>query len=101
MSFGMSCALKSPARTSVSPPSILLPFPTRRKSDAVWFGATGEVPASNPLLETTMQALSEEQTATRLKTLPGWEITRGELVRTYKFEDFRASLRFVNQVADL
>jgi 4a-hydroxytetrahydrobiopterin dehydratase len=48
-----------------------------------------------------MHALSEEQSASRLKTLPDWEITAGELVRTYRFEDFRASLRFVNQVADL
>jgi 4a-hydroxytetrahydrobiopterin dehydratase len=48
-----------------------------------------------------MPALSEEQAASRLKTLPGWEITAGELVRVYKFEDFRASLSFVNQVAEL
>ena len=48
-----------------------------------------------------MSALSEEQAASRLKTLPDWEITAGELVRTYKFEDFRASLRFVNRVAEL
>jgi 4a-hydroxytetrahydrobiopterin dehydratase len=48
-----------------------------------------------------MSALSEEQAASQLKTLPDWEITAGELVRTYKFEDFRASLRFVNQVAEL
>lgn len=48
-----------------------------------------------------MPALSEEQASARLKALPEWKITAGELVRTYKFEDFRASLRFVNQVADL
>jgi 4a-hydroxytetrahydrobiopterin dehydratase len=48
-----------------------------------------------------MPALSEEQAASRLKTLPDWEISAGELVRTYKFEDFRAAMRFVNQVADL
>jgi len=48
-----------------------------------------------------MPALSEDQAASRLKTLPEWKITAGELVRIYKFEDFRASLRFVNQVAEL
>jgi 4a-hydroxytetrahydrobiopterin dehydratase len=48
-----------------------------------------------------MPALSEEQAASRLKSLPEWEIKNGELVRTYKFEDFRASLRFVNKVGDL
>lgn len=48
-----------------------------------------------------MPTLSEEQAASRLKTLPNWEITAGELVRTFKFEDFRAAMRFVNQVAEL
>jgi 4a-hydroxytetrahydrobiopterin dehydratase len=60
-----------------------------------------EVPASKPSLEKSMPALSEEQAASRLKALPEWEITSGELVRTFKFEDFRASLRFVNKVAEL
>ncbi|MGO9340010.1 MAG: 4a-hydroxytetrahydrobiopterin dehydratase [Terracidiphilus sp.] len=48
-----------------------------------------------------MPALSNEQAASKLKNLPGWEISAGELVRTYEFEDFRAALGFVNQVADL
>jgi 4a-hydroxytetrahydrobiopterin dehydratase len=48
-----------------------------------------------------MPALSKDQTASLLKTLPNWEIIAGELVRIYKFEDFRASMRFVNQVAEL
>lgn len=48
-----------------------------------------------------MPALSKEQADSRLKSLPDWEISAGELVRTYKFEDFRAAMRFVNQVADL
>jgi 4a-hydroxytetrahydrobiopterin dehydratase len=48
-----------------------------------------------------MPALSEEQAASRLKSLPEWKIIAGELVRTYQFKDFRASLRFVNQVAEL
>lgn len=48
-----------------------------------------------------MSALSEEQAATRLKTLPDWEIANGELVRIFKFGDFRVAIRFVNKVAEL
>lgn len=48
-----------------------------------------------------MPALSTQQAESLLTTLPGWQIDAGELVRTVKFEDFRAALRFVNQVGDL
>ena len=48
-----------------------------------------------------MPALSTQQAESLLTTLPGWQIDAGELVRTFKFEDFRAALRFVNQVGDL
>jgi len=48
-----------------------------------------------------MSALSTQQADSLLITLPGWQIDAGELVRTFKFEDFRAALRFVNQVGDL
>jgi 4a-hydroxytetrahydrobiopterin dehydratase len=48
-----------------------------------------------------MPALSVQEAASRLSSLPGWEIKDGELVRTFKFEDFRAALRFVNQVGEL
>jgi 4a-hydroxytetrahydrobiopterin dehydratase len=48
-----------------------------------------------------MPALSAEQADILLSTLPAWRIEAGELVHTFKFEDFRAALRFVNQVAEL
>jgi 4a-hydroxytetrahydrobiopterin dehydratase len=48
-----------------------------------------------------MAALSAEQTTSMLTTLPDWEIKAGELVRTYKFEDFLTALGFVNRVAEL
>jgi len=48
-----------------------------------------------------MPALSTHEADTLLSSLPAWRIEAGELVRTFKFEDFRASLRFVNQVGEL
>ena len=48
-----------------------------------------------------MAALSVEQATSMLTTLPDWEIKAGELVRTYKFEDFLTALGFVNRVAEL
>jgi 4a-hydroxytetrahydrobiopterin dehydratase len=52
-------------------------------------------------LEETMPALSKQQADTMLSSVPDWQIDAGELVRTFKFEDFRAAIRFLNQVADL
>jgi 4a-hydroxytetrahydrobiopterin dehydratase len=48
-----------------------------------------------------MSVLSAQQAASRLGTLPAWQIEAGELVRTYKFEDFVTALGFVNRVAVL
>jgi 4a-hydroxytetrahydrobiopterin dehydratase len=48
-----------------------------------------------------MQALSLEDARSRLAGLPGWQIEAGELVKTFQFNDFRASLHFVNQVGEL
>jgi 4a-hydroxytetrahydrobiopterin dehydratase len=48
-----------------------------------------------------MPVLSPDAAKTRLAQLPGWQIESGELVRTFQFKDFGASLRFVNQVGDL
>jgi len=33
--------------------------------------------------------------------VPAWQVEAGELVRTFQFKDFRAALRFVNQLAEL
>ena len=48
-----------------------------------------------------MSALTAQEAESRLKNLPGWKIEAGELVRTFQFPDFRASLRFVNAVGEL
>ncbi|HEY1904246.1 MAG TPA: 4a-hydroxytetrahydrobiopterin dehydratase [Terracidiphilus sp.] len=48
-----------------------------------------------------MSALSAQQAASLLNTLPNWQIEAGELVRTYKFDDFGAALGFVNRVGEL
>jgi len=48
-----------------------------------------------------MSALSSAEVESRLKSLPGWSVESGELVRTFQFKDFRASMALVNQVADL
>ena len=48
-----------------------------------------------------MPALSAEKAASLLIALPHWEIKAGELVRTYKFEDFVTALAFVNRIAGL
>ena len=48
-----------------------------------------------------MPALPSDIAQSRLAQLPGWQIESGELVRTFQFKDFVASLRFVNQVGEL
>ena len=48
-----------------------------------------------------MSVLSHAEIASHLSTRPDWKIERGELVRTFKFETFRAAVTFVNQVADI
>jgi len=45
-----------------------------------------------------MPAFSPDQAASRLGTLPGWQIEAGELTRTFSFKDFMAALAFVNRV---
>ena len=48
-----------------------------------------------------MPALSAAEITSHLTTVPAWQVEKGELVRTFQFADFLASMRFVNQVADL
>ncbi len=48
-----------------------------------------------------MPALSAAEVASHLTRVPDWKVENGELVRTFQFEDFRASMRFVNEVAGL
>ena len=45
--------------------------------------------------------LSEAEVSSRLVSLTSWQLEDGELVRTFSFDDFRASLAFVNAVGEL
>ena len=47
-----------------------------------------------------MPPLSDKEIHSRLVSVPDWQIESGELVRTFLFKDFRASLAFVNKVGD-
>ncbi len=48
-----------------------------------------------------MQKLTPEEAQSRLAGLAGWKIEGGELVKTFEFSDFVASLGFVNRVGEL
>ncbi len=48
-----------------------------------------------------MGPFSKEEAAFRLDALPSWQIEAGELMRTFKFDDFVAALAFVNRVGEL
>lgn len=45
--------------------------------------------------------LSDAEIVTAQRALGSWQVEHGELVRTFSFPDFRASLAFVNQVGEL
>ena len=45
--------------------------------------------------------LSDEQVKANLRQVPGWSYVEGHLKKNYQFDDFKASLVFVNPVADL
>ncbi len=47
-----------------------------------------------------MNSLSANETQSRLGKLPGWQIEANELVKTFKFQDFRQALSFVNKVGE-
>jgi 4a-hydroxytetrahydrobiopterin dehydratase len=46
-----------------------------------------------------MTVLSHAEIASHLSTRPGWQVERGELVRTFHFETFPDAISFVNKVA--
>ena len=48
-----------------------------------------------------MPPLSPQEAQSRLAGLAGWQIEAGELVKTFQFKDFVASLHFVNRVGEL
>ncbi len=45
--------------------------------------------------------LSYNQTKEQLAGLPGWEVAEGHIQKIYTFQDFAASIKFVNKVAFL
>ncbi|MEM8758673.1 MAG: 4a-hydroxytetrahydrobiopterin dehydratase [Planctomycetota bacterium] len=47
-----------------------------------------------------MDKLSDSEISTALESLTEWSEVGGELQRTYQFDDFVASMAFVNKVAD-
>ncbi len=44
--------------------------------------------------------LSAEEAGALAKDVPAWTLSDNEIVREWKFEDFRAAMAFVSQVAD-
>jgi 4a-hydroxytetrahydrobiopterin dehydratase len=48
-----------------------------------------------------MPPFSSQEAQSRLAGLSDWKIEAGELVKTFKFNDFRAALHFVNGVGEL
>lgn len=46
-----------------------------------------------------MAVLSAEVVQERLKSLPGWKLAEGQIVREVTFKDFVAALAFVNRLA--
>ena len=47
-----------------------------------------------------MALLSEEQIRERLKQLPGWDRTGGQIRKTYPFASFAEGMAFANRVAE-
>jgi 4a-hydroxytetrahydrobiopterin dehydratase len=45
--------------------------------------------------------LSTTEIDSRLRSLDGWQLERGEIVRTITFHNFRVALDFVNRVGEL
>jgi 4a-hydroxytetrahydrobiopterin dehydratase len=49
----------------------------------------------------TYQPLSPEAAAAALKDHPAWVVERTRLYRDFRFSDFKAAIKFVNEVAEL
>jgi 4a-hydroxytetrahydrobiopterin dehydratase len=48
-----------------------------------------------------MSTLSEDQISVYMHKLPDWNEVNNTLEKTYKFAEFKDSIRFVNQAAEL
>lgn len=51
------------------------------------------------MTEQAIEKLSEEQVAAGLKEHPAWVELNGEIQRTFEFDNFLESMKFVNSVA--
>ena len=49
--------------------------------------------------ETSVEKMSESEIKSALEAIPEWHEVGGELQRTFQFDDFVASMAFVNKVA--
>lgn len=47
-----------------------------------------------------MDKLSETEIEQQLTNSPEWSVVNDEITRTYLFDDFRASIAFVNRIAE-
>jgi 4a-hydroxytetrahydrobiopterin dehydratase len=47
------------------------------------------------------ELLSAADVESRLDQLPGWRSAEAALIRTFKFNDFKAALSFVNRVGEV
>lgn len=47
-----------------------------------------------------MAVLSQEEVQQKLKSLPNWNLVKGEILREISFNDFPTAIHFVNQVAE-
>jgi len=47
------------------------------------------------------RVLSDDEIATELEKIKGWQAEDGKLVRRYKFANFAESLAFVNRVGEM
>jgi 4a-hydroxytetrahydrobiopterin dehydratase len=48
-----------------------------------------------------MTALTHDEIAAELATLPEWRLENGQIVRNFEFEDFRESMSFVQLIGAL
>ena len=45
--------------------------------------------------------LSDADVGERLRSLAGWQVREGQLVKEFRFRDFMGAIRFVNEIAEV
>src|SRR6059036_909851 len=48
-----------------------------------------------------MNRLTDSEISDRLRSLEGWEVRDGRLVKAFKFKDFMSAVRFVDEIAPI